>query len=368
MLIKNGMKKRLTIVFILGLIFIAVLIGGVYFYQKKTNSLINNPVFSLNSVFPTPFPFQELTIPYLRSRSYKSSLNEKTLYANGSNYKSYLTSYDSDGLKINGLLTVPDEKEPEGGWPASNASQSDAGWPAIIFIHGYIPQAQYQTTQNYYDYVDYLARNGFVVFKIDLRGHGSSEGEPGGAYYSSDYVVDILNAYSALQNSDFVNPKRIGLWGHSMAGNVTLRTLAVKPEIPALNIWAGAVYSYTDQQKYGIRDSSYQPPAGNQQRIRRRQELFDKNGQPGSDNIFWQQLAPTNYLSDLKGAIQINHAIDDDVVNIGYSRDLIKLLDATSVPHQLNEYPSGGHNITGSSFTQAMQNTVSFFNKYLTTK
>ena len=76
-------------------------------------------------------------------------------------------------------------------------------------------------------------------------------------------------------------------------------------------------------------------------------------------------MAPTNFLQDLKGAIQIDHALDDPVVDIGYSRDLIKLLDNTNVPHELKEYENGGHNISGNSFNQAMQNTVNFFTKYL---
>lgn len=77
--------------------------------------------------------------------------------------------------------------------------------------------------------------------------------------------------------------------------------------------------------------------------------------------ILWKMVPMTNYLSDIKGAIQLNHAMDDTVVDIGYSRDLQALLDKTNIPHELHEYSSGGHNISGSSFAQAMQNTVSFF-------
>jgi len=76
-------------------------------------------------------------------------------------------------------------------------------------------------------------------------------------------------------------------------------------------------------------------------------------------------VAPTSYLNDLKGAIEINHAEDDTVVNIGYSRDLMALLDKTKVPHEFYTYPTGGHNIEGSSFSSAMQRTVEFFKKYL---
>jgi uncharacterized protein len=302
---------------------------------------------------PTPFPFQELTIPYLRNREYASELAELSEVSENSLYTSYLTSYDSDGFRVDGLLTIPQGNAPEG------------GWPAIVFVHGYIPPTVYRTTVNYESYVDYLARNGFVVFKIDLRGHANSEGIPMGAYYAGDYIIDTLSAYSALQKADFVNPEKIGLWGHSMGGNVTFRSFVAKQDIPALVIWAGAVYSYTDMQKYGIDDNSYRPPTDNSAREEYRRKLREAHGDFDANSEFWKQVAPTNYLEGVKGAVQIQHAVDDAVVNIGYSRDLMHILDRTAIPHQLQEYPVGGHNISGSSFTRAMQSTVQFFNQYL---
>src|SRR5258708_9975588 len=110
----------------------------------------------------------------------------------------------------------------------------DGGWPAIVFVHGYIDPTIYKTTQNYVAYVDYLARNGFVVFKIDLRGHDKSEGQASGAYYSSYYVIDTLNAREALKVSDFVNPNKVGLWGHSMAGKIYFRRFLVKTNISTI--------------------------------------------------------------------------------------------------------------------------------------
>lgn len=302
---------------------------------------------------PTPFPFQEMTIPYLKNREYKSTLGEMNQAIENVNYTGYLTSYDSDGLKINGLLTIPTGEKPEG------------GWPAIVFVHGYIPPSIYTTLERYTDYVDYLARNGYVVFKIDLRGHGDSEGEAGGAYYSGDYIIDALNARAALQASEFVNPEKIGLWGHSMAGNVVSRALAVRPEIPAIVIWAGAVYTYEDLNEFRIQDTSYRPPAQGSDVISKRQELFQDYGTFDKNSEFWKQVPMTNYLGDIKGAISINHAVDDDVVNIEYSRNFNEILNKTNIAHELNEYPSGGHNISGASFGPAMQNTVNFFDKYL---
>lgn len=337
-----------------------ILIALAAFFGFRAFSANGNPMEQVSPLVgqnlipsPTPFPFEEMTIPYLRAKEFKSSLGELQPVSENASYTSYLTSYTSEGLKINGLLTKPVGETPE------------KGFPAIVFIHGYIPPIQYQTLEKYVDHVDFLARNGFVVFKIDLRGHGNSEGEAGGGYYSADYVLDSLNAYAALQSADFINPKAIGLWGHSMAGNVVLRSLAAKVEIPAVVIWAGAGFTYLDLNEYSISDSSYQPPPQNTERTKKRQELRELYGNPVDGNPFWKLVAPTDYLKDIKGAIQLNHAVNDEVVNIEYSRNLNRILDKTSVIHEFHELSSGGHNISGSAFTQAMQNTVDFFKKHL---
>ena len=348
-------KRKKILLLLLALIgFNAFVFGGLYLVLSKGDSpqKISNVSSSINPT-PTPYPFSEMTIPSLRSREYKSVLGEREQVSSNGNYTSFLTSYDSDGFKINGLLTVPAGETPAG------------GWPAIVFVHGYIPPSVYTTTGNYSSYVDYLARNGFVVFKIDLRGHGQSEGEAGGAYYSSDYVIDVLNAYSALEKYEKVNPKKIGLWGHSMAGNVVSRALGAKPDIPAIAIWGGAVYTYSDFSEFSIEDNSYQPPSEESPSRKKRNEMFEKYGVFDENSEFWKMVPVTNYLDEITGAISLNHAVDDSVVDIGYSRSFNEILDKTDIPHELNEYSSGGHNFTGSSFTQAMNKTIEFYNKYL---
>ncbi|MFO0703707.1 MAG: alpha/beta fold hydrolase [Patescibacteria group bacterium] len=339
------MKK----IFIITFLFAATVALVYFFSDSKTQT----PKTTTKAPTPTPMPFVEMTIPYLRENNYDGKLGELKTYADQGNYTSYLANYTSDNLKINGFLTIPKGDKPTG------------GWPAIVFVHGYIPPTQYQTTERYVAYVDTLARNGFVVFKIDLRGHGESEGSATGAYYTSDYIVDVLNARNALAKSDFVNPKKIGLWGHSMAGNVVMRSLAVKNDIPAVVIWAGAVYSYEDFAKYGLNDTSYRPPAQVTQRTNRRNRIVERFGAITKNSPFWKLVIPTNYLENFKGAIELHHAVDDNVVNIGYSRDLVKVLSDKKIKNELFEYPTGGHNVDGASFATAMQRTVDFYRKNL---
>jgi hypothetical protein len=65
---------------------------------------------------PDPDP---IFIEALRAREYPGGdfAIEEAL-ANGTNYRQYLASYLSEGLKIYGLLTVPLGDRPEAGWPA----------------------------------------------------------------------------------------------------------------------------------------------------------------------------------------------------------------------------------------------------------
>ena len=347
------MQKMYVSLLLMCIVVLAV--SGRFLLPKSAVEITESSADNPNTIVATEsaMPFEEMTIPYLRARSYESTLGDMEPAFDNLNYTVYLTSYNSDGLRVNGLLTVPTGQKPA------------KGWPAIVFIHGYIPPAQYQTLERYGDYVDYLARNGFVVFKIDLRGHGQSEGEPGGGYYGSDYVVDTLNAYVALERSSIVNPEAIGLWGHSMAGNIIMRSMAARPTIPAGVIWAGAVYTYVDMKEYGIQDASYQPLPRTTITQSKRAELIAKHGTPSAESPFWKLVAPTNYLADIQGAINIHHAVDDPVVSVEYSRNLTSLLDKTPVPHRLYEYQSGGHNISDPSFSQAMGRTVNFFKEEL---
>src|SRR3989338_3682930 len=129
-----------------------------------------------------------LTIENLRKGEYPGSeiVIEQAL-ASGSNYQRYIVSYKSEGLKIFALLTVPNGTPSTSSW-----------WPAIVFNHGYIPPAQYRTTERYIAYTDGFSRNGYILLRPDYRGHGNSEGEASGGYGSNGYTIDILNAVASL--------------------------------------------------------------------------------------------------------------------------------------------------------------------------
>lgn len=296
----------------------------------------------------------DLTIEALRDLEIEGSeITFEQQLANGFNYSQYLASYISEGNKIYGLLTVPFGDVPAG------------GFKAIVFNHGYIPPQSYQPTERYVAYVGTLASHGFVVFKIDMRGHGNSEGDPTGSYFSPAYTIDAIAALKSLQTLDFVDPDGIGMWGHSMAGNLVLRAMLIEPDIKAAVIWAGAVYSYDDMTKYRISDPSSPPSSVETPSRRRGRELREAYGEPNTGVPYWQAVSLTEHIDYLQRPLQIHHAADDPVVNIGYSLDLVSVLQEHGKVYEFYEYEGGGHDIDSPYFNTAMERTIAFFQTYL---
>ncbi len=340
---------------ILLLVLILVLLSAVFVYSKYIEiPKLNIPTQTdfqdnMGGIIEAPF---NLSIEALRKGSFLGSdlIIEETL-SPGSNYLRYIVSYLSEGLKIYSLLTVPNGKAPEG------------GFPAIVFNHGYIPPREYRTTERYVAYTDAFSRNGYILLRPDYRGHGNSQGNPSGAYGSNGYTIDVLNAFSSLQKYPGVNPQKIGMWGHSMGGFITLRAMVVNKDIKAGVIWAGVVASYQDLferwRKRNIPSTTPSTRGGSW-----RQALSEQFGTPSQNPNFWNILSANFFLKDISGPIQLHHGTSDTSVPVEFSIKLEKQLKEAGKTVELYTYLDDDHNIA-SNFGIAMQRSIEFFDKYL---
>jgi len=304
------------------------------------------------SATPTATPtLHPLTLASMRQRTFPGSelAIEETLKA-GANYQRYRVSYLSDGLKIYALLTVPNGVPPE------------TGWPGIVFNHGYIPPTQYRTTERYIAYVDWIARSGYVVLRPDYRGHDQSEGVARGAYSSPDYVIDVLNATTSLKNYPGVDRQRIGLWGHSMGGYITLRAMVIDPEIKAGVIWAGVVGSYADMLAHWRRNTA--PSVTATPRGGWRGSLVAEYGSPEENPEFWASISANTYLSELGGPLQLHHGTKDADVPLILSELLNEQMMAAGQTVEFYTYEGDNHNLSN-SFSLAMRRTIKFFDAYV---
>ena len=305
-------------------------------------------------VSPTPTPFQHpMAIETLRQGFYPGSdiIIENEL-DRGSNYRRYYAYYLSEGLKIYGLLTVPDGDPPP------------HGWPAIVFNHGYIPPEVYRTTERYVAYVDRIARSGYIVYRIDYRGHDRSEGEATGAYGSPGYLIDVLNAVASLKKFPAANPDRIGMWGHSLGGYLTLRAMVVSPDIKAGVIWAGVVGSYPDMLYNWRRTGPGVTPSPSSQGRGWRAQWLSLYGTPAENPAFWDAISANSYLANLSGPLQLHHGTADTDVPLAFSQTLYEQVRQAGNYAELYTYAGDNHNISN-SFDLAMSRTIEFFHQYL---
>lgn len=113
---------------------------------------------------------------------------------------------EKDKITLGGTLTSP---------------KSD-NFPVVILISGSGQQdrnSEILGHKPFWVIADYLTKNGIGVLRIDDRGIGQSGGDPSTST-SYDFATDIEAAVTFIKTKKGVNPKKIGLIGHSEGGMI----------------------------------------------------------------------------------------------------------------------------------------------------
>jgi len=114
---------------------------------------------------------------------------------------------EKDNVKIAGTLTVP-----RGGGP----------YPVVLLITGSGPQDRNETVAGHRPFLvlaDHLTRNGVAVLRVDDRGVGGTD--PGSPSATSENLAeDVLAGVRFLKQRKEIDPKMIGLIGHSEGGMI----------------------------------------------------------------------------------------------------------------------------------------------------
>ena len=122
-------------------------------------------------------------------------------------YKQEEVVFYNDTLKFSGTLTIP----------------ATAGkHPAVVMITGSGPQNRDEELFGFKPFriiADHFTRNGIAVLRYDDRGVGGSAGSVN-LSTTADFAKDALAAIRFLQARSDINPKQIGLCGHSEGGIV----------------------------------------------------------------------------------------------------------------------------------------------------
>ena len=204
------------------------------------------------------------------------------------------------------------------------------GGPAVLFVHGagYLQNVHRWWSSYYREYMfnHLLMERGFVVLDIDYRGS---------AGYGRDWrtgifrhmggkdLTDHVDAVNYLVKEHGVDPKRIGLYGGSYGGFITLMAMFTEPDVFAAG---AALRPVTDWAHYN------NPYTANILNL------------PQSDAEAYKQSSPIYFANGLRGALLICHGMVDTNVNFQDTVRLVeKLIELRKTNWQVAPYPVEDH-------------------------
>ena len=130
------------------------------------------------------------------------------------------------GFKLAGTLTQPDSGGP---------------FAAVVLISGSGPQNRDEQVFGHRPFLvlaDYLTRQGIAVLRYDDRGVGKSGGDSKTAT-TLDLATDARAAFEYLKTRKEIDPKRIGLLGHSEGGVIAPIVANEAPDVAFVVLMAG---------------------------------------------------------------------------------------------------------------------------------
>lgn len=151
-----------------------------------------------------------------------------------------------DDVKLAGTLTLP---------------RGEGKFPAVILITGSGSQDRNETVAGHRPFLvlaDYLTRRGIAVLRVDDRGVGGTE-RGSSNFTSENFAEDVLAGIEYLKSRKEINPKQIGLIGHSEGGMIAPMVAARSKDTAFIVLLAGlgqtgedVIYTQTElSQKVG---------------------------------------------------------------------------------------------------------------------
>lgn len=251
----------------------------------------------------------------------------------------YVTFTAEDGAEVHARLYRPASPKKQG--------------PAVIFVHGagYLQNAHKGWSSYFreYQFHNFLADNGYTVLDIDYRGS---------AGYGRDWRTGIYRHMGGLDLSDHVDgakmlaekydvsPQRIGIYGGSYGGFITLMALFKQPGVFAAG---AALRAVTDWAHYNHGYTS---------------NILNT---PAEDSLAYVQSSPIYFADGLKGALLMCHGMVDDNVQF---QDIVRLsqrlIELGKENWELAVYPVEAHGFTEpSSWTDEYKRIFKLFEENL---
>lgn len=282
------------------------------------------------------------TIEGLRKREHRNGvIHIKDDLMTSSRFRSYFIDYPSGELKITGILNVPIE---------------GLLHPVIILNHGYVPPKRYKSGAKTTEIAEHLANGGYLTISPDFRGWGDSDS--GDNFFRSGLVLDVLNLIDALPSLPMANPKRVGVWGHSMGAGTTLKAITTDDRIKASVLCAPLPFHDAEiLSRWNDVDIEMER--------NKTDSIFEIYRKALEDLDFLSLTSPSQYMHYITGAVQIHTGTGDNIASPKWADEIYQALTALGKTTEIYRYHGQGHYLKGGDLDLMFRRCKAFFDCYL---
>src|SRR6266404_3762736 len=246
----------------------------------------------------------------------------------------FVTVKSRDGVQLNASIIKP---------PNFDAQKK---YPVLVYTYGG-PHAQ--VVRNTWGGANFLwhelmAQKGYIIFSLDNRGsagRGHAFETPLHFRMGAQELSDQREGVQYLKSLPYVDGNRIGIWGWSYGGHMTLHAMFEAGDDFKVGFAGGPV---TDWRYY---DSIYT-------------ERY--LGLPQKNEKGYQDSSPVKYASQLKGKLMIAHGTGDDNVHFANTLSVINDLIEAGKYVEVLAFPGRGHGVSDPPARRVlMQRVTQFF-------
>jgi dipeptidyl aminopeptidase/acylaminoacyl peptidase len=267
--------------------------------------------------------------------------NESPVLTGAALPSSQLVTYKSfDGKMISALVWVPFNLK------------RDGTAPVVVMPHG---GPTGQTVDSFNPRAILLVSRGFVVIAPNVRGSTGYGMEFEKANFKDLGGADLKDEIAGvdfLKATGFINAKKVGIWGGSYGGFMTLMAIGKNPDL-----WAAAV------DEYGILDW-YTMLAHEDARL----QEYEKSllGDPVADKAVYEASSPLKYIRDEKAPLLVLQGERDIRVPKEEAEQVVDILKKEGRTVDAVYYPEEGHGfIKREHQVDELTRSVGWFDKYL---
>ncbi len=244
--------------------------------------------------------------------------------------KEFFNFTTSENVKLNGWMLKPINFDPNKKYP-------------VLMVQYSGPNSQQVSDSWRIDWEYYLASNDYVVACVDGRGTGARGSEFRKCTYQQLGILetkDQVEAAKYLGQQSFIDKERIGIWGWSYGGFMTLMSMSTDEKVFKAGI---AVAPVTDWRLY---NSAY-----TERFMRRPQENFKG----------YDVTSPLQRADKLQGRLLIIHGTADDNVHTQNTMLYIDKLVAADKQFEMQLYTDKNHSILGKQTRRHLYTRMSEF-------